>query len=282
MPRKLVNTNREPQTWRLTVETASPQKIRIVVGNAKKPYTIYTDRYNTVKGKAVFYVRMPQTPDVAFLDVINQKNGLKKDGEDRTFKVTKFEKMALQTDYKIFDYNAKSKSFIEFLQDFCENAAIVSSNHSIYRSPDGVFRIDYLDNIHDLRQFVKDPKTGQPIKNKNYGRVMKTPARIGRKSGVIEVSKTLFLDYTVPMRMIVLLHEVAHVYLNKVDIDEVEADLNALKIYLGLGYPRIEAHQAFTEIFYNADTKLNRERYAVIRNYIQRFEEKQKQKGINH
>lgn len=283
MARKIINTNRKPQTWKITVKVnGGPQRIRIISGNAKKPYSLYTNRFNTVKNESTFYVRMPQTADSTFLEVYNEKNGRKPDGKDTSFKISKFEILPLQTDYSVFDYNAKSKSFIAFLQWFSENAAILSAGQSIYRSPDGVFRIDYLDNIRDNRKFVRNPQTGEAMPNKNFGRVLKTPARINRKTGVIEVSRDLFIKYTVPMRMIVLLHEIAHFYLNHVDTDEIESDLNALKIYLGLGYPRIEAHQAFTQIFYNADTPLNRQRYSQIKSFIEGFERRQRMKGINH
>ena len=283
MARKLINTQRKPQTWKINIRAnGGPQKIRIVAGNAKKPYTLYTNRFNTVRNESTFYVRMPQTADVSFLEIYNEKNGRKPDGKDNSFRVTRFEVVPLQADYSVFDYNTKSKSFIAFLQWFSENAAILSAGQSVYRSPDGMFRIDYLDSIRDTRKFIKNPKTGQAMPNKNFGRILKTPARINRKTGIIEVSKEMFIKYTVPMRMIVLLHEVAHFYLNHVDTDEIESDLNALKIYLGLGYPRIEAHQAFTEIFYNADTPLNRERYAQIKMFIEGFERRQRMKGIDH
>ena len=87
------------------------------------------------------------------------------------------------------------------------------------------------------------------VPNPNYGKPLKTPARISRHDGVIEISKKYFKQYTVPMRMAILLHEFAHFYLNNNPRDESEADLNALTIYLSMGYPRIEAYQAWLEVF---------------------------------
>ena len=54
--------------------------------------------------------------------------------------------------------------------------------------------------------------------------------------------------------------------------DEVEADLNALLIYLGLGYPRIEAFEVFAQTFISAPTDQNQVRYDKIKQFIDEFE----------
>jgi hypothetical protein len=41
---------------------------------------------------------------------------------------------------------------------------------------------------------------------------------------------------------------------------------------LGLGYPRIEAYQAFLETFKNSPSELNKRRYQVIDKFINDFE----------
>jgi hypothetical protein len=124
-----------------------------------------------------------------------------------------------------------------------------------YRSDDGEYYIQ-------LKQQIRDAN----------GKVLGTPARIGRQTGVIQVSKTQFEAFTIPMRMAILLHEFSHFYLNEKMDDEMEADLNGLLIYLGLGYPRIEAYQAFLETFKNAPSNLNKKRYDMINNFINNFE----------
>jgi hypothetical protein len=124
-----------------------------------------------------------------------------------------------------------------------------------YRSDDGEYFIQ-------LKQQIRDAN----------GKVLGTPARIGRQTGVIQVSKTQFEAFTIPMRMAILLHEFSHFYLNEKMDDEMEADLNGLLIYLGLGYPRIEAYQAFLETFKNAPSNLNKKRYDMINNFINNFE----------
>ena len=74
------------------------------------------------------------------------------------------------------------------------------------------------------------------------------------------------------MRMAILLHEYSHFYVNKDINDESEADLNGLLIYLGLGYPRFEGHEAFLKTFINTPTEMNKVRYDKIKAFIDDFE----------
>ena len=85
-------------------------------------------------------------------------------------------------------------------------------------------------------------------------------------------TKKLFDEYTIPMRFAILCHEFSHFYVNKDMHDESEADINGLLIYLGLGYPRIEAIEAFTNVFLNYPSEENGKRYKKIENFIDNFE----------
>jgi hypothetical protein len=104
------------------------------------------------------------------------------------------------------------------------------------------------------------------------GKELTTPARISRMTGRIQVSKKHFDEYTVPMRFAILCHEFAHFYVNEDMTDESEADINGLLIYLGLGYPRIEACEAFLEVFEHYPSQENKRRYDKIKNFIDNFE----------
>jgi hypothetical protein len=106
------------------------------------------------------------------------------------------------------------------------------------------------------------------------GRPLNTPARINKHTGIIQVSKKKFLKYTIPMRMAILLHEFSHYYLNTNIKNETEADLNALIIYLGLGYPRIDAYNVFTTVFAVSDNVANRDRLNIIDDFIRKFDRK--------
>lgn len=85
-----------------------------------------------------------------------------------------------------------------------------------------------------------------------------TPARIAVDKPLIQVSKAKFNQMTIPERVIILLHEVAHNFVSYDQDDEVEADQHAINMYNELGYPKIEAVNAFGEIM--ADTDVNYER----------------------
>ena len=108
------------------------------------------------------------------------------------------------------------------------------------------------------------------------GRISSTPARIGHSTGIIEVSKTHFDKYTIPMRMAILLHEYAHKYLNPLSnlpiSDEIGADINALYIYLGLGYSKVDAIYVFINVFLKSQSEGNMQRMRKIMNYIAKFE----------
>ena len=246
----------KPITLMIEVATASPEKIRVIVKDNDKPFTVYTDRYATVEGTLKYFVRMPLSPPIAKISVFNEENGNLGKGEDTTFKIIGFEELPLKRKLGCIDFdNPEIKSFIGFSSEFSQKAGYLSAGGSVYMSEDGVFRIDYLDSI----------------KSKS-GKKLKTPARISQSRGNIQVSKDLFRKYTVPMRMAILLHEFAHYYLNDRMEDEVEADLNGLLLYLGMGFPRIEAFQSFLTVFQETPTEQSKGRFDVLNQFISNFE----------
>jgi hypothetical protein len=83
-----------------------------------------------------------------------------------------------------------------------------------------------------------------------------TPARIEETDNHIEISRKLFIDIPFPRRMMILLHEYSHNFLNNNPDSETEADINGLNIYLQMGFPCIESVYAFTQILETA-TKVN-------------------------
>ena len=244
----------------IEVATRQPEKIQIVVKDINKPNTKYTDRYATVNGIQKFYVRMPISPYESLVSVYNTANGNLKQGADPSFKVVKVDARPLERKMDCVDWsNPKIRDFVGFAQQFSNNAGILSAgkypNGSTYISDEGNFRIDYFDDIRS--------KTGI---------VIPTPARISQTKGIIQVSKKHYKDFTVPMRMAILLHEFSHFYLNERMEDETEADLNGLLIYLALGYPRIEAYQSFLTTFKDTPTPQNKERYEILHQFITNFE----------
>jgi len=43
-------------------------------------------------------------------------------------------------------------------------------------------------------------------------------------------------------------------------------------IYLGLGYPRFEGHEAYLKTFISTPTEMNKVRYDKIKSFIENFE----------
>ena len=84
------------------------------------------------------------------------------------------------------------------------------------------------------------------------------------------------LKYTIAMRMIILLHEFSHKYKNPLMnlpiSDEIGADLNALYLYLGCGFSKVDAIFVFANVFLKAQTQSNLERMNKIMEYIKKFE----------
>ena len=90
------------------------------------------------------------------------------------------------------------------------------------------------------------------------GQVHPTPSRIHTELPIIQVSKEKFDQMTIPERVIILLHEVSHNFINVDQDNEKESDQHGLDIYIQLGYPKIEAVNAFADIMPDTDSNFER------------------------
>lgn len=248
-----VDTRFDELTLRIKVYTHKSCNVRIKVVDSDQPNTSYTDRFKTVDGESIFFVRMPVSGRESLVYVYNEENGNLPAGNDDTIEVLSITKEPLEKKMDVVDMaNPLIRSFVNFATRFSYNAGSMPCGS--YVSDDHKFVINYLPIIQD------------------GGQEQTTPARIDIDNGLIEISKKQFVTFTIPNRIAILLHEFSHVYLNDNVDDEVEADLNALLIYLGLGYPRIEAFEVFAKTFENAPTELNKMRYDKICDFIDNFE----------
>jgi hypothetical protein len=245
----------------ITIESQEPVRMRLLAVDPNKPATKYVDRKGSVNGTRTFYMHFPTSPKKLKIIIYNTANGDLPFGDDPSYSIkdVKVEKLK---QYNVW-WNQDTKNFYKFAVEFSENAGVLSAGKMkphIYRSNDGKFTIDYYNTIIDKKTRKK----------------LSTPARIGHNSGIIEVSKNSFLRYSVPMRIIILMHEFAHKYLNpKLDRKieyETGADIQALYVYLGKGWSPIEAHQAFLKVFRNANNKGNHKRYKIIKDFIDKYE----------
>jgi hypothetical protein len=248
-----ITTANAPITLKVVVKTDSPKKVRLRVFDEENPNRVFTDRYKTIKDQEELFVRMPLSPNKAIVEISPKDGNIK--GKESGIVLVAVDKVPLERRIDVSDIsNPQIRSFVEFAQRFCFNLDELEPN-TYYTSSDREYYIQLL------------PK----IQNQN-GDELNTPARISKRTGIIQVSKKSFEKMTIPMRLAILCHEFSHFYLNETMDDEVEADLNGLLIYLGLGYPRIEAYQSFLETFKGVPSEQNKQRYDTINKFINEFE----------
>jgi hypothetical protein len=238
----------------VTIECNGKRKFRAWAEELKKPNSRYADREIIVSGKRTIYFSFPVSPKTLFIGILDSEEPKSTD-----FKVT-IEETDLTT-YNIW-MDGETKRFLQLALSFSQQCGFepASENGRLFTTDNREFTIKYFN-------MIKDQKSGK---------YMNTPARIGHTSGIIEVAKAKFDKYTIPMRLIILLHEFSHKYKNpKIGLEisnEVGADINALYIYLGLGFSKIDAICVFANVFLKAQTKGNIERMRKIMDYIQKFE----------
>ena len=251
-----IRTENKPTTLKIVVVTKSVEKIWIKVADPVKINTYYIKRFANVGGEQSFFVNMPISPQDVDVIVYNDKNGLVKN--DNSFIVLEIKKLPLKTT-PLIKLSKKTKSFVRFAEEFCQSAGYILSSEKgeTYKSNNGKFRIDYFD----------------VIRNKSNKTKVSTPARISQLTGKIEISAEAFRNFTIPDRMAILLHEYAHFYLNRVPSDESEADINGLKIYFTMGYPKISAFNVFLNVFKKSPSMQNKERFDVLDKFIRGINE---------
>ncbi len=270
------NSNNEPLTFYIEVYSAKPMRVCIIIEDLiskqplkVRPYTQYTNRCCDIqKGYDKFYVRMPLSPVWSLINVFDEKTGNTK--SDPNLKV-RFK--AIELKKKITDIHRarpEVREFVRFAEWFAQKAGILSAGNSVYLSPDNRFRIEYVD-------IIRSHQDGTPLT---------TPARIGADDGIIEIAANRFRTFPIPRRVAILFHEFCHVYINKNNDNETQADQNALLMYLGLGYPRIEALHTFTKVFaYSGNEKNKAEylrRYNAIKDFVVNFDKKFKNIKLNY
>jgi hypothetical protein len=241
----------QPVKLKVTVKTDSPVPIRFQAKDAEKPNTHFINRYNIINGEDSFYLRLPISPKIIVMRLINDQTK-----NDSGFKFLGYKALPLDTKMDLSDFNNRAiASFIKFSEEFSNRAGYLSTGK--YLSPDGRFNINYLPTI---------------TSGGERGTELNTPARIDANTGRVEVSKKQFTKFTVAGRFAILLHEFSHVFANKNMKDEIEADFHAAQIYLALGYPRIELLNVFGKVFMGADTEINRRRFDILKKYVMDFD----------
>lgn len=239
---------------KITCKSNEKKRLRVWAEDFGKKNSKYADRDIFVEGKRTIRFSFPVSPKKLFIGVLNADNVNDKD----------FEVLLVQGPLKTYniDIDAQTERFLKLAINFSQVCGFepASPQGRIFRTNDGEFTIKYYDVI---RQGLT-------------GEALSTPARIGHATGKIDASKVKMDMYTVPMRLIILLHEYGHKFRNpKIGLEisnEFGADINALYYYLGLGWSKIDAICVFAKVFLSAQTPGNIARMRKIMNYIQRFE----------
>ena len=248
------NSNNEKFSLIISVKTNGTKRFRVWAEDLGKKNSKYADREIKVDGERRIYFSFAVSPKKLFIGCVNCENL-----EDKDFEVVLM-KTPLR-DYNIW-LDQDTKDFLQLAIPFSQISGFenANSNGRIFTTDDKRFQIKYFDIIRDYAS----------------GKTLNTPARIGHQTGNIEIAKVKFDKYTVAMRMAILLHEFSHVYKNpKIDLEisnETGADINALYIYLGLGFSKIDAICVYANVFLKAQTKGNVERMRKIMDYIAKFE----------
>lgn len=269
MRAKIKSSTREPVLLKLKLDVDADKLIVVEVYSHSAPNTIYSkDFFALPEGVHMLSIPLPLVPEKGYIEVYVQDKF--KNKIDRGFRILSMTKEPLKFNLNVFESKKQIiTDFIDFAQNFSERASYISAGpfngeHSIYSSPSGQFEIHYVDVILD--------DNGQP---------RKTSMRVNRQTGVMQIAKKYMEQYTIPERMVILLHEFSHFYLNKNSKDEFEADLNALLIYCALGYPRKQALTAWHKVFYRTDTDQNIKRMDKIAAFLKDFD-KTKYRFVNN
>lgn len=250
---KVWETDNKKLSLHITITSKSKKTFRVASSDYGKANSKYSDRTIIVEGKRTIFLSFPISPKQIIIGVQNFN-----DKNDEDFEVIIEEKPL--TTYNVW-LDSQTRDFLQLALVFSQTCGFENANPSgrLISSPDKEFKIKYFPIIKDYLS----------------GRSLSTPARIAHKSGIIEVSKMRFDKYTVPMRMMILLHEFAHKYKNPaMDLpisDEIGADINALYIYLGMGFSKVDAIYVYANVFLNAQTDQNIARMRKIVDYINKF-----------
>jgi len=256
-----VNTGGSKMSIHITIECDGVKNFRVFATDSNKPNSLYADRVIQVKGNRTIYFSFPVSPDMIVIGVENVRNSA-----DTDFNFTLQEKPLKYYDIWI---DEETRQFVNMATKFSQICGYTKPSNSgtLYQSADGYFNIKYFPIIKDV--------SGNPLN---------TPARVGHNTGIIEVAMSKFARYTIPMRVCILLHEFSHKYKNpKMNLEignEIGADINALYIYLGLGFSKIDAICVFANVFLKAQSNENIVRMRKIQEYIQRFENQEYAKVI--
>lgn len=225
MKEYLIKTKRLPCSVNFTITTDGSQVPLYIVGyDPLTPNTFYFKSRFLITGSEEVTMNCPQSPHNLKIAIWSHK--------DLPYQIPSIKHFPL-------DRPETTDPMINFIEKFSRYAGIL--RYGPFEADGVPFVIDYRRNIYQ-----------------DNGDVHPTPARISVDKPIIQVSQAKFNEMSIPERIIILLHEVSHNFINYDQDDEVESDQNGLNIYNQLGYPKIEAVNAFANIMSDTDDNYER------------------------
>ena len=224
------NTGNQPCALELVLQSGSARNI-FVTGYDTQNNDAYFRRICELDSnrKHIFYFGMPISPKQLKVQIFDQDN--RYFSRPETFQIEKPQLVPLKT--SPISMSQEVKDFLAFAEWIAVNMPTLKpGNDYVF---DGKFKIELFDDLDTA-----------------------TPARIHSEGDFIQVSKVDFMTMTIPRRIVILLHEYSHNFINNDKENESEADLHALSIYLSSGFPFMEAIYAFTKIFHDNDQSYER------------------------
>jgi hypothetical protein len=204
-----IATKGEPCALKITLHASREVEVHLQGIDAKKQKTLFFNRTKHLKkGKTTIHINLPVSPMELVL-LVACEHGIK----------VSCQKMPLPAREAVA-IDEITADFIDHAVDFSLKASYLPTDQ-VYYSEEEDFPIEYVPKMFDRE-----------------GNELDGPAKINRMTGYITINSTLFKDYTVPMRMFVLLHEWFHHHANTGV--ETEVDIHALQVYLSLGFPKLE------------------------------------------
>jgi len=264
---KDLNTNNAPFSLIVGIQTTAPTQIQFdAIDKSKwfeakdksKHYTWYERMQGTVNGYKEFVLSFPITPEVLTLGIYNA-NG-QNANQNEGFKIVKLQVEAVKT--KNIALSAEDNEYLKFLYEFAKNKNIYSADTtwngkkvpSIYGSNGRKFKFLYYNNLIDS-------KTGQELN---------TPTFVGNDTGDVSWSKSKLLSYTVPMVVMLGLHERGHTTNPASGLaigNEMGADVTGLNIFRSRGFNKEPAEYVMGAVFAGNNTSENQKRLQVIKKF---------------
>ncbi|MFC4636614.1 hypothetical protein ACFO3O_22105 [Dokdonia ponticola] len=246
-----IPTNKNRFVIHLRIKAHRAMELGIQAYDPRYPHTYYLRR------KARFYKAAQEREFELKFPVSSKRLELflfdKNAFDDQNFSVTSF--VVKQMEPAPVWASESQHRFLKFAIEFAQKAGHTPTGY--YDSPNGEFLFHYVASITD------------PL-----GKELITPARTHRLMPRVQISKRLFLGFSIPIRVAILAHEGCHWFLNT--RSQTTADLCGIKQYLDYGFPKIEAVYAMTQIFGSypdligqAQLKRTRDVMDFIQAYIQ-------------